>query len=123
MIVRLLQIELAQHPEFSDLIRLSKHLLAISTESNICLPLMKAFCELEIIFPNIDFSLFAKTLEIILYTPPAKLIGQTSLTSTAPTFFGIRETSVGCQMNRTRVNRSGMSLNWLRKHETKVYSE
>jgi hypothetical protein len=59
---------------------------------------MKAFYELEIILPNTNFSLLARTLEIILYTLPTRLIGWKSFTSTTTVFSGIRETNVALKL-------------------------
>jgi hypothetical protein len=42
--------------------------------------------------------MFAKTLEMILYTPPTKLIGWKPLMNTTPVFFGIRETKVALKI-------------------------
>jgi len=49
-----------------DLIQLSKHSLAIRTESRICLPFTKAFWEFEITFSITLLILFARALAMIL---------------------------------------------------------
>jgi hypothetical protein len=46
---------------------------------------------MEITFSSTVFNLLNRTLEIILYTPPTRLIGRESLISTALAFSGIRE--------------------------------
>jgi hypothetical protein len=56
---------------------------------------------LDVILPNTDLNLFARTLEIILYIPPpphTKLIGGKSFTSRAQVFFGIKETKVALRL-------------------------
>ena len=50
---------------------------------------MNTLWELETIFPKTNFSLFAKTLEMILYTPPSKLIRRKLVIPTKPALFGI----------------------------------
>jgi hypothetical protein len=66
------------------------------TESNIYRPPIKAFSELEIIFANTDLNLLARTLE--MSTPPTKLIGLKSFTSTASAFLGIRKTNIALKL-------------------------
>ena len=70
---------------------LSKHLLAISTESKICLPPTKEFCDSEISLSSTRLNLFSKTLDNSLYTLPTKLIGLKSLIFNALFFLGIKE--------------------------------
>jgi hypothetical protein len=53
---------------------------------------------LEIILLKTDLNLFARSLEIILYNPPTKLIGRKSLTSMAPVFLGIIDTKVALKL-------------------------
>ena len=70
-------------PVFNLMLR---HSLAINTESRIFLFLTKAFCEAEIISSITVRSLVAKTLAMILQTPPTRLMGKKSLTSIAAFF-------------------------------------
>lgn len=98
MIISLLQIQFTQHSRFPSSNQTIKTLTSYHEESRICLPLINAFCELEILFPNTNFNLFVRTLEMILYTPPTNLIGRKSLMSTAPAFLGIRDTKVALKL-------------------------
>ena len=64
--------------------------LTIRASSRICLCLTKADYDSPIRFGSTLESLFAKILEIILYKHPIILMGRKSLTSTAPSTFGIK---------------------------------
>lgn len=52
---------------------ISRHLVAMGTNSKICLPLMKAFWELGIFFANTNFDLFERTLAMIFTHHPLGL--------------------------------------------------
>jgi hypothetical protein len=69
MIICLLQIQFAQYPGFPQS-KKTIQTIAISIESKIWRPTIKASCELEIIFSKIDINLVARSLDMILHTPP-----------------------------------------------------
>jgi hypothetical protein len=50
------------------------------------------------IFPNTAANLLANNFAIILYMPPTKLIGLKSFNTSAPCFFGMRETKVALRL-------------------------
>ena len=76
------------------MIRLSKHPLATSTKSGICLPPTKAFYNLEIRLSSTILNLLANTFANNLYTLFAKLIGWKYLILTAFLFLGIKAIKV-----------------------------